>query len=326
MYAFLGNELIQFTCDDEQAEQQLGLLFSDWPGSYEEPSSLEQRAPDGRSLSMAIRAVDGLEPLPEQVKQIFTDLKSQTTVFQGEQSWYICFGPDAVARIPMALGDELDGPVALQVRRSSLFAARLEDFVFSSLAPLLRRRGLIMIHAFAVERDGGALLLVGESGSGKTTTGLTLTTRGWRYLANDVVLLCEEEGSILALPTPGGVGLDARSLELLPDLGLTSAGAGNSARKRYYSATELVSGWGSQTPASTILFTQLGAEAETALTPTTRAVTLAHLMEASVDRWDTTGLGEHLRLLKLLSHQAAGFDLRLGRELQRLPELLRRAP
>lgn len=325
MYVFLGNELIQFSCDDEQAEQQLGLLFSEWPGSYMEPSSAKHRPRAGRPLSMAIRAVDALEPLPEQVKQTFTDQTSQITVFQGEQSWYIRFGPDAVARIPVASGDELDKPVALQVRRSSLFAARLEDLVFSSLAPLLRRRGLIMIHAFAVERDGRALLFVGESGSGKTTTGLALTTRGWRYLANDIVLLCEEEGLILALPTPGGVGLDTRSFELLPDLALTPAGAENSAKKRYYSATELVSGWGRQSPASAILFTQIGAEAETALTPTSRAVTLARLMEASVDRWDTLGLGEHLRLLQLLSRQATGYDLRLGRNLQHLPTMLRRA-
>jgi hypothetical protein len=50
-------------------------------------------------------------------------------------------------------------------------------------------RGIMPIHAAAVARDGRALLLVGAGGRGKTTTALTLATRGWQLIADDVCFL-----------------------------------------------------------------------------------------------------------------------------------------
>jgi len=178
-----------------------------------------------------------------------------------------------------------------------------------------------MIHAFAAEKDDDAVLLVGESGSGKTTTGLSLLSQGWRYLANDVVLLQEKSGSVFAVPTPGGIGLDGHSFTLVPGLDMP-AGASSAAAKHYYPATELVTGWGNGAPVSRILFTEIGAEDETELRPATHSVSLARLMEASIDRWDTASLKDHLRILELLSRQAMGFEARLGRDLRRLPGLL----
>jgi serine kinase of HPr protein (carbohydrate metabolism regulator) len=55
---------------------------------------------------------------------------------------------------------------------------RFEDVTFTSLAPLLRRHGYYLLHAFAAVKEGHAILLVGPSGSGKTTTGLHLLEAG----------------------------------------------------------------------------------------------------------------------------------------------------
>lgn len=49
--------------------------------------------------------------------------------------------------------------------------------------------GVMPVHAAAVARGGKAVLLVGAGGRGKTTTALTLATRGWQLIADDVCFL-----------------------------------------------------------------------------------------------------------------------------------------
>jgi hypothetical protein len=321
VYAVLGDEIIYFVCDKEQAGQQLGLLFHGWPKQFEKSSPSDYLSASSRPLSLILQTSDALEPAPVRSRPIFADQNSQIMVFQDDHFWFVCFGSAAVARVPAEPDIENDTPITVQVTHKALYAGRLEDIIFSSLAPALRRRGLFMIHAFAVENDDGAVLLVGESGSGKTTTGLSLLSQGWRYLANDVVLLQERSGSVFALPTPGGIGLDGHSFALLPGLDLP-AGASGADAKHYFPATELVTGWGAGAPVSRILFTEIGTEDETELRPATHSLTLARMMEASIDRWDTASLKDHLHILELLSRQAMGFEVSLGRELRRLTGLL----
>jgi len=67
---------------------------------------------------------------------------------------------------------------------------------------LLASRGRPLIHAGAVRRpDGGVLLLVGDTHSGKTTTTLTLARApGWSWVSDDqVVLTTDSAGSIEVL-------------------------------------------------------------------------------------------------------------------------------
>ena len=66
---------------------------------------------------------------------------------------------------------------------------RFEDLTTMALAPVLRRRGIYLIHAFSAAANGQALLLCGASGSGKTTTGLALCAAGMQLLANDIAAL-----------------------------------------------------------------------------------------------------------------------------------------
>ena len=64
-----------------------------------------------------------------------------------------------------------------------------EDMIIIALAPLLRRRGLFTLHAFAAAVAGRAVLLLGDIGAGKTTTGINLLCHGSKLLANDSPLL-----------------------------------------------------------------------------------------------------------------------------------------
>lgn len=57
------------------------------------------------------------------------------------------------------------------------------------LGVLLHQRGLLVVHASAVEANGHALAFVGWKGFGKSTTAASLHRRGYDLLADDIVAL-----------------------------------------------------------------------------------------------------------------------------------------
>lgn len=54
------------------------------------------------------------------------------------------------------------------------------------LAACLQQRGMLTLHASAVETEAGAVLFAGHSGSGKSTLLAALVDRGYRMIADDV--------------------------------------------------------------------------------------------------------------------------------------------
>jgi hypothetical protein len=62
------------------------------------------------------------------------------------------------------------------------------------------RPDLLWLHAGAVERDGGALLIAGESGQGKSTFTTRLSEHGWRYMSDDVAPVRMDSDSVLPFP------------------------------------------------------------------------------------------------------------------------------
>ncbi len=63
-------------------------------------------------------------------------------------------------------------------------------FLFgSALGALLHQRGLLVLHASAIETERGAALFIGPSGNGKSTLAAALNRRGYRILADDICAL-----------------------------------------------------------------------------------------------------------------------------------------
>lgn len=75
---------------------------------------------------------------------------------------------------------------------------------------------LLLLHAGAVERDGGALILSGDSGAGKSTLSAILGHGGWRFLGDEFALIDPASGSIVPFPRP--VSLKNESIALLEDV------------------------------------------------------------------------------------------------------------
>lgn len=211
-----------------------------------------------------------------------------------------------------------------QVHPAFLQSGRFEDLVFTSLAPLLRQHGYYLLHAFgAVDPQNQGVLIVGPSGSGKTTTGLQLLLSGWSLLSNDVLLLHPRpDGLVYLLPTPGLISIRPFTFELLPTLshhlGLTNP---TTAVKHAFAAGQ----WGSAVPAGRVYFPQVSEQTNSVTRPVGQALTLAHLMEESLDQWDKATFMAHWLCLEQLSKQTQAYNLSLGRDMPQLTALLEKA-
>lgn len=117
------------------------------------------------------------------------------------------------------------GAVATVAAREMAVRGRVEDvatgfrtLAFPALAQLLVPEGVFLLHAAAVARAGGALLVVGGSGRGKSTLALAALELGWDVLADDVAVVRSGRTgpAVAGLARPPSVPADLRSTRLGP--------------------------------------------------------------------------------------------------------------
>jgi hypothetical protein len=81
----------------------------------------------------------------------------------------------------------------------------------SGLAAILHQRGVIPLHAGAVERNGHCVAFLGNSGAGKSTLAALLAGRGYRLVSDDVLVARPAgDGTVIVEPS-------APILKLWPD-------------------------------------------------------------------------------------------------------------
>lgn len=83
------------------------------------------------------------------------------------------------------------------------------------LGALLQQRGIFLLHASAVIRDAGAILIAGESGAGKSTLTAAMVRDGYRLIADDACLITQQANSLLVHPGHPHIRLWHDSLNLL---------------------------------------------------------------------------------------------------------------
>jgi hypothetical protein len=108
------------------------------------------------------------------------------------------------------------GDVDLAANRARIAAKddasvyELQGALTLASALLLSRIGRALIHAAAVvDPSNNGWLLVGDSHAGKTTTCATLISAGWRYVADDQVVLSCKDNGVVAEGWPREAHLDA---------------------------------------------------------------------------------------------------------------------
>lgn len=103
--------------------------------------------------------------------------------------------------------------------------------VSSVLVPVLREffavRGWAMLHAAALQTvSGQGVLLMADSGGGKTTTSLALLRAGARLLADDLVVLRAEAGTIHLHGIPEALNLTPKTMDFFPEVAAAAAAQG----------------------------------------------------------------------------------------------------
>lgn len=199
---------------------------------------------------------------------------------------------------------------------------RLFDLIFTSLSPFLRRHGYYLVHGSAAVQDQSASIFVGPLGSAKSTTVLNLALNGWGTLSDDTLLLEERPDGIYALPTPGGFSIRPQSFNHIPSLASYAPQPMNG-ESFQLSLSRLGLAWAEARPISTIYFPKVENIGSNQYHPLPPALTLAHLIELSLDRWDLSSLPDHITFLEKLSRQAKAVSLKITNQ-QTLPELLTR--
>jgi hypothetical protein len=95
---------------------------------------------------------------------------------------------------------------------------RWQRFLVGRCLPLAAMlRGYEVLHAGAVEIDGGVVAVVGPSGSGKSSLTVRLVLQGARFFTDDVLVLEEREAQLVAHPGFGVVNVRAGEHERLAD-------------------------------------------------------------------------------------------------------------
>jgi hypothetical protein len=217
-----------------------------------------------------------------------------------------------------------------------------EDVLAMGLAPLLRRRGMFLVHAFAASRRHRALLLIGDIGSGKTTTGISLLRAGWKLLSNDSPLLKIDDpvhpvdsetphaGPMLALAYPGLLSAYQDTLRRFPELEplsrveIASQASGPGSRKKVTFAAESIypDVWAEAAPVGAIVFPHVAHAKEHHSMRLGEADALRRLLPNAIDRWDTALIPEHLYLLKTLAATTPAYQVELGESVETLATLL----
>ena len=304
--------------DDASLNGAWRQLFAGWlaPG----PTG---NAPADISLELAL--VRALPSLPAG-RPIFTDDRPAAGgaglgVYRDEgQVVWLHYPDEALVKVSPGSEPGAPGIATGTVTPGILSSGRLEDLTFTALAPLLRRRGYYLIHAFAAARDGRAALIVGPSCSGKTTTGLSLLLDGWHLLGNDVVLLREGPDGIYALPTPGTIHVRPPTFDLLPQIRSLPGGA--SIPPLLCLPVQKIASHRQMAPLVTaVYFPRIVSQFDPKRQRLNSAIGLARLLEASIDRWDEVALAAHVDLLARLSTQAIAYQLHLGTNVAYLPRL-----
>ena len=139
----------------------------------------------GRSVDVFIRLgplEDGLPSKPG----LHPVAPGRALLCIGEAGRYLCVDGQAICVEPQP---------GVPVRNLRLF------LLGSAMGLLLHQRGLLPIHANAVEIDGKAYAFMGPSGSGKSTLAVWFQDHGYRLYCDDVcVVSFDETGGPLAWP------------------------------------------------------------------------------------------------------------------------------
>jgi hypothetical protein len=198
----------------------------------------------------------------------------------------------------------------------------LARLVFEATMVALRRSGLFELHAAGVvePETGGGFLVVGPSGSGKSTLATQLATLGWRYLSDDALLLRASTDAVEACALRREFAVTEQTvaagvLEGFEEL-LREPTAFDPLKRRFKPHAVFPEGFAESCVPRALFFPVITDEPLSRARRLTQAETMRGLLRMCPWAcYDRPAAAAHLGLLARLARQAAGFELRAGRDL-----------
>jgi hypothetical protein len=215
-------------------------------------------------------------------------------------------------------------------RRVGMFWVRSDEHVpyWTKASPLrtlmhwwTQANGAHLLHAAAVGTDDGALLITGKGGVGKSTTALACLTSGMKYVADDyLVVSLDPEPRVHSLYSTAK--LDRPQMERFPHLANMVRNPETTDDK---SVVHLFPERGDQIertlPLKAIAMPSFAGVAETSFAPASAIALQRAASFTTLSQLPHAGHETHAFIERLVS-SVPGFSIRLGTDLQRLPEAI----
>ena len=95
----------------------------------------------------------------------------------------------------------------------------MANYIFlTGLSEILRSRGLFLIHAAALAKDGKGVLIPGFTRSGKTTLSIALLRGGFQFLSDDRPFLKKNGEGFELLAFPEALDVTDQTISFFPEL------------------------------------------------------------------------------------------------------------
>lgn len=198
------------------------------------------------------------------------------------------------------------------------------DLMLAPLMEMLKHRGYFGLHAAALTRDGSGYLFPGGVGSGKTTVALSLVRRGFRYLADDKVLLRKEASRVEALAFTRRFNIDPDIAGCYPELSFLEdlQPLPGSAKRPLDVTSVYADSFTFSLDPGYLVHLERSPSTKSRIVPLSPQESLMRLVRQTVPAFAREVLARQLSLLAALAEQTEGHLLYNGEDLLETPERL----
>jgi hypothetical protein len=261
-------------------------------------------------LSMSVRRTQGpvdvrasnLVAIHERGTQLFYD-DGEVTLAQGE----------SIGRVNLL---QRTAVLAVHKNDSSIRSSEFFDLVLLTFLVLLRSAGRHSLHCGAVVAPSDSCFLIcGTSGSGKSTLTLHLAVAGWGYLSDDVQVLFDQDGQIVAQPLSRYFRLDPNVVRRIRLDGDAIGAAGVDGKILIGQDRALGKGFCREASPDVLLFPRIVDAESSELEPLSGSeATIRLLTHFSVFGFSARHTEEDLALIRNLVRQCRAYEMRSGRD------------
>jgi hypothetical protein len=198
--------------------------------------------------------------------------------------------------------------------------AGLFSLIGAPISENLKYNSLYSFHSAALLSNGVGYLFSGDSGSGKTTSTLSLISAGFKYVSDDVVLLEEVNGEIIAHSLAKTLNVDRDLAGRFPDFVKKENLPTDTGVKMSLDITQLIpDSFIPYLRPDVIIFVKKNLDGNSRILPLSQAEVYSKLLKQTVLATNKEVSRNQLQAYGKLVRQVRGFELLNGRDIYEHP-------